>query len=30
VVAGLCLRTLAWEEQATEVTRVTFRTLTPA
>jgi Nucleotide-binding protein implicated in inhibition of septum formation len=29
VVAGLCLRTLAWEEQATEVTRVTFRTLTP-
>lgn len=29
VVAGLCLRTLAWEEQHTEVTRVTFRTLTP-
>ena len=29
VVAGLCLRTLGWEEQATEVTRVTFRPLTP-
>jgi nucleoside triphosphate pyrophosphatase len=29
VVAGLCLRTLGWEEQHTEVTRVTFRTLTP-
>lgn len=29
VVAGLCLRTLAWEEQHTEVTRVTFRRLTP-
>jgi septum formation protein len=29
VVAGLCLRTFAWEEQHTEVTRVTFRALTP-
>ena len=29
VVSGLCLRTLAWEEQHTETTRVTFRTLTP-
>lgn len=29
VVAGLCLRTPAWEEQHTEVTRVTFRALTP-
>jgi septum formation protein len=29
VVAGLCLRTLAWEETHTETTRVTFRTLTP-
>jgi septum formation protein len=29
VVAGLCLRTLGWEEQHTEVTRVTFRPLTP-
>ena len=29
VVAGLCLRTLGWEEQQTEVTRVTFRSLTP-
>jgi septum formation protein len=29
VVAGLCLRTLGWEEQHTEVTRVTFRRLTP-
>lgn len=29
VVAGLCLRTPAWEEQHTEVTRVTFRELTP-
>jgi septum formation protein len=29
VVAGLCLRTLGWEEQHTETTRVTFRTLTP-
>jgi septum formation protein len=29
VVAGLCLRTLGWEEQHTEVTRVTFRALTP-
>jgi septum formation protein len=29
VVAGLCLRTLAWEETHVEVTRVGFRTLTP-
>lgn len=29
VVAGLCLRTPGWEEQHTEVTRVTFRALTP-
>jgi septum formation protein len=29
VVAGLCLRTPAWEEQHTETTRVTFRALTP-
>jgi septum formation protein len=29
VVAGLCLRTLAWEELHEETTRVTFRTLTP-
>jgi septum formation protein len=29
VVAGLCLRTLAWEETHEEVTRVTFRALTP-
>ena len=29
VVAGLCLRTLAWEEQHTETTHVTFRALTP-
>jgi nucleoside triphosphate pyrophosphatase len=29
VVAGLCLRTQAWEETHTEVTRVTFRALTP-
>jgi septum formation protein len=29
VVSGLCLRTLAWEELHREVTRVTFRTLTP-
>ena len=29
VVAGLCLRTPAWEAQATEVTRVSFRPLTP-
>jgi len=29
VVAGLCLRTPAREEQATEVTRVPFRPLTP-
>jgi septum formation protein len=29
VVSGLCLRTRAWEEQHTEVTRVTFRALTP-
>ena len=29
VVAGLCLRTLGWEERHTEVTRVTFRALTP-
>lgn len=29
VVSGLCLRTHAWEELHREVTRVTFRTLTP-
>jgi septum formation protein len=29
VVSGLCLRTLAREELHREVTRVTFRTLTP-
>ena len=29
VVAGLCLRTRAWEELHEEVTHVTFRTLTP-
>lgn len=29
VVSGLCLRTLAWEEEATETTVVTFRMLTP-
>jgi septum formation protein len=29
VVSGLCLRTLSWEELHREVTRVTFRTLTP-
>jgi septum formation protein len=29
VVSGLCLRTQAWEELHREVTRVTFRTLTP-
>lgn len=29
VVSGLCLRTLGWEERHTEVTRVTFRALTP-
>ncbi|HEY3922543.1 MAG TPA: Maf family protein [Gaiellaceae bacterium] len=29
VVSGLCLRTPAWEELHREVTRVTFRTLTP-
>jgi septum formation protein len=29
VVSGLCLRTPAWEELGEEVTRVTFRALTP-
>jgi len=29
VVSGLCLRTFAWEELHREVTRVTFRELTP-
>jgi septum formation protein len=29
VVSGLCLRTPAWEELHREVTRVTFRLLTP-
>ena len=29
VVSGLCLRTRAWEEQGRELTRVTFRQLTP-
>jgi septum formation protein len=29
VVSGLCLRTRAWEELHRDVTRVTFRTLTP-
>jgi septum formation protein len=29
VVSGLCLRTPAWEEVHREVTRVTFRPLTP-
>ena len=29
VVSGLCLRTRAWEELRREVTRVTFRELTP-
>jgi septum formation protein len=29
VVSGLCLRTQAWEELHREVTRVTFRSLTP-
>ncbi len=29
VVSGLCLRTPAWEELDREVTRVTFRSLTP-
>ncbi len=29
VVSGLCLRTPAWEELRREVTRVTFRALTP-
>jgi septum formation protein len=29
VVSGLCLRTLAWEEEGTETTIVTFRELTP-
>ena len=29
VISGLCLRTLAWEELHREVTRVTFRELTP-
>jgi septum formation protein len=29
VVSGLCLRTPAWEELREEVTRVTFRPLTP-
>lgn len=29
VVSGLCLRTAAWEESGTTITRVTFRPLTP-
>jgi septum formation protein len=29
VVSGLCLRTGAWEELGREVTRVTFRSMTP-
>jgi septum formation protein len=29
VVSGLCLRTLAWEELHSDVTRVTFRPLSP-
>ncbi len=29
VVSGLCLRTFAWEELATETTAVTFRALAP-
>lgn len=29
VISGLCLRTHAWEEVASETTRVTFRALTP-
>jgi septum formation protein len=29
VVSGLCLRTPAWEERGSDVTRVTFRDLTP-
>ena len=29
VVSGLCLRTQAWEEAGSEITRVTFRELTP-
>ena len=29
VVSGLCLRTRAWEELHRDVTRVTFRALTP-
>jgi septum formation protein len=29
VVSGLCLRTTAWEEVGREITRVTFRPLTP-
>ena len=29
VVSGLCLRTPAWEELQSDVTRVTFRSLTP-
>jgi septum formation protein len=29
VVSGLCLRTPAWEELHRDVTRVTFRPLTP-
>ena len=29
VVSGLCLRTRAWEELHREITRVTFRALTP-
>jgi septum formation protein len=29
VVSGLCLRTVAWEQTGREVTRVTFRALTP-
>jgi nucleoside triphosphate pyrophosphatase len=28
-VSGLCLRTFAWEELATETTAVTFRALAP-
>ena len=30
VVSGLCLRTDAWEELCSEVTRVVFRALSPA
>jgi nucleoside triphosphate pyrophosphatase len=29
VISGLCLRTIAWEEVGREITRVTFRPLTP-